>query len=201
MLEADGASMTLDYSGEGRLTVCATDDLARTIDDLQDLVGEGPGHEAAQTGSVVISRLGDSRQGRWVLLSERLEEIPFTGTVLAIPLTAEQSVLGIMTLHRSAPEHQGDNLLSKFLGVTIGTAMLQDPRVGGHESPLTQAWDSRVQIHQATGMVVAQVGVRPEDALALLRGQAFARGATLTEIASAIIERRINFREFTIEGD
>ncbi len=50
-------------------------------------------------------------------------------------------------------------------------------------------------------MIVAQVGVRTEDALALLRGQAFARNATLIEVAQDIIRRRINFRDFTIEGD
>jgi AmiR/NasT family two-component response regulator len=62
-------------------------------------------------------------------------------------------------------------------------------------------WASRSQIHQASGMIVAQVGVRTEDAMALLRGQAFARNTTLLEVAGDIIARRINFRDFSIEGD
>jgi AmiR/NasT family two-component response regulator len=50
-------------------------------------------------------------------------------------------------------------------------------------------------------MIVAQVGVRLEDALALLRGQAFARSMSLVDVAREIVDRSINFRDFTIEGD
>ncbi len=201
MLDADGAALTLDYAGETRLTVCSTDDVSRQLDDLQDVVGEGPGYEAARTGSVVIARLGDSQERRWLLLDERLDEIPFEGTVIAVPLTAEEVVLGVMTLHRSHPQHEDDTSLAKFLGVTVGTALLNDPHVTEDGKALTEAWGSRAQIHQATGMVVAQVGVRAEDALALLRGQAYARNLSLSEVAFEIIERRINFRDFTIRGD
>jgi GAF domain-containing protein len=200
MLDSDGSAMTLNYTSDERLTVCATTDVARQLEDLQDVVGEGPGHDAARTGTVVISRLGDGTEDRWVLLSERLHTIDFAGTVLAIPLTAEHAVLGVLTVHRDQPEQEGDESLAKFLGVAVGTALLQDPQVSTHGA-LTEAWASRAEIHQATGMVVAQIGVRPEDALALLRGQAFARAAPLTQVAKDIIERRINFRDFTIEGD
>jgi AmiR/NasT family two-component response regulator len=63
------------------------------------------------------------------------------------------------------------------------------------------AWPLRAQIHQATGMIISQVAVRPEDALALLRGQAFAQNTTLADVAQQVIERRINFEHFMIEGD
>ena len=50
-------------------------------------------------------------------------------------------------------------------------------------------------------MIISQTGVRPEDALALLRGQAFANNVSMVDIAQQVVERRINFRDFTIEGD
>jgi AmiR/NasT family two-component response regulator len=50
-------------------------------------------------------------------------------------------------------------------------------------------------------MIISQVAVRPEDALALLRGQAFAQNTTLADVAQQVIERRINFEHFMIEGD
>ncbi len=199
MLDSAGSAMTLNYSSNDRLTVHATDDLAHTLEDLQDVVGEGPGHDAARTGDVVISRLPDPGD-RWGVLAERLKSIGFAGTVLAIPLAAQQSIVGVMTLHREEPEREGDESIAKFLGITVGAALLQDQPIST-DGDLTQAWESRAEIHQATGMVVAQVGVRPEDALALLRGHAFARASTLAEVAADVIERRINFRDFTIEGD
>ena len=201
VLESDGAAMTLDYTGEGRLLVHATDEMSAKLDDLQDVVGEGPSFDAAHTGEVVIARLGNGDESRWTLFSDRLTDVGFVGTLVAVPLRAELAVLGVLSLHRRDPEHEVDLTSANFLGVTVGTAILQDPRVGRPEQLLSEAWAERSQIHQATGMIVAQVGVRTEDALALLRGQAFARNATLIDVAHDIVSRRINFRDFTIEGD
>ncbi len=201
MLDSDGAAMTLDYTGEGRLLVHATDEMSAKLDDLQDVVGEGPSFEAAHTGEVVVARLGNGDESRWTLFSDRLTDVGFVGTLVAVPLRAELAVLGVLSLHRRDPHHDVDLTSANFLGVTVGTAILQDPRVGGPDQILSDAWVERSQIHQATGMIVAQVGVRTEDALALLRGQAFARNTTLLDVAHDIIGRRINFRDFTIEGD
>lgn len=201
MLDADGASMTLDYAGNSRLLVHATDEMSATLDDLQDVVGEGPSFEAADTGEVVVARLGNGDESRWALFSDRLADVGFAGTLVAVPLRAELSILGVLSLHRHGPDQEEDLVSARFLGATVGTAILQDPRVGRPDQVSTEAWTSRSQIHQATGMIVAQVGVRTEDAMALLRGQAFARNTSLIEVARDIIRRRINFRDFTIEGD
>jgi hypothetical protein len=44
-------------------------------------------------------------------------------------------------------------------------------------------------------MVVAQLGVRPDDALALLRAHAFALEIELDEVAEAVLTRRLDFSE------
>ncbi len=44
-------------------------------------------------------------------------------------------------------------------------------------------------VHQATGMVVAQLRVAPDDALLIIRAHAFASGRTVREVAEAIISR------------
>ena len=85
--------------------------------------------------------------------------------------------------------------------MAIGTAVLHDPQLGRRGDVYAEVWASRAEVHQATGMVISQVGVRPEDAVALLRGQAFANDTTLLEVARQVIGRQINFRDFTIEGD
>lgn len=201
MLEGDGASMTLDYSGSSRLLLHATDPLAASLDELQEVVGEGPSFEASHTGEVVVARLGGGETDRWALLSERLRGLDFAGTLVAVPLRAELSTLGVLSVHRRGPDQEENLVAARFLGATVGTALLQDPGISNAEHLTAQAWADRSRIHQATGMIVAQVGVRSEDAIALLRGQAFARNTTLLDIAHDIIERRINFRDFTIEGD
>ncbi len=42
-------------------------------------------------------------------------------------------------------------------------------------------------------MVMAQTGVPSDNALLLIRARAFATGATVSDIASAIIRREIDF--------
>jgi AmiR/NasT family two-component response regulator len=58
------------------------------------------------------------------------------------------------------------------------------------ESETAGPWASRSQIHQATGMVVAQLRLSPEDALALLRAHAYAQDSTLAEIAASVVQKR-----------
>lgn len=52
---------------------------------------------------------------------------------------------------------------------------------------------SRREIHQATGMVLAQSRATAADALLLLRAHAFANGMTLRETADAVLEGRLEF--------
>ena len=51
ILGADGAAITLCYTETTRLTVCATDEIAARLEDLQEVLGEGPGPDAYITGS------------------------------------------------------------------------------------------------------------------------------------------------------
>jgi ANTAR domain/GAF domain len=201
MLDSDGVALTLDYLRQGRLTLYASNDLAASLEDLQEVVGEGPGFDAARSGSIVVGTFGSDDDGQWDALRERLEHGTFHGTIVAIPLGGDGAQVGVMTLHRD-PSIESENVEEAgFIGATVGAAIVEHShdiaaRQDGHD-----AWLHRSKIHQATGMVVAQVGIRPEDAMALLRGQAFARGVTLEVVAQDIIDRKINFRDFTIEGD
>ena len=51
----------------------------------------------------------------------------------------------------------------------------------------------RAEIHQATSMVLVQLGVSPTDALARLRAFAFAEQRLLGEIARDVVSRRLRF--------
>jgi len=49
------------------------------------------------------------------------------------------------------------------------------------------------EVHQATGMVVAQLSVPPAVAYLRLRAYAFTNDRRLTDIAREVIERRLRF--------
>jgi len=64
----------------------------------------------------------------------------------------------------------------------------------GRDEPGDSWWgqssDART-IHQATGMVVAQLGVSAREAYVRLQGHAFANGTLLGEVAEEVVARRL----------
>jgi len=67
-------------------------------------------------------------------------------------------------------------------------AAVNDP--GSNAWPELQAL-SRAEVSQATGMLVAQLGVDPAEALVRLRAHAYATGRSSTDVARDILDRRL----------
>ena len=53
----------------------------------------------------------------------------------------------------------------------------------------------RAEIHQATGMVLAQLGVSATEALGRLRGYAFVEQRLLIDVARDVVARRLCFTD------
>lgn len=193
LLAADGVALTISYTTDNRVTVCATDDVAARLEDLQEVLGEGPGPEAATTGHLVSGQLPSGRLDRWHMLSEAVRSQLHPLHVLALPLSFGTDPIGVLTLHRVDPFTQEEEETAQFLADAIGAAILRDSD-SRNDTP-SEPWLTRSRIHMATGMVVAQLGVAPEDALALIRAYAFAHDHTLTRVAEEIVERRVRLHE------
>lgn len=73
--------------------------------------------------------------------------------------------------------------VAQFLSDSVGAALLGDEASSTGEG--LSSWASRATVHQATGMVVAQLGVSAEDALALLRAHAFSSDLPLAGARAA----------------
>ncbi|MBA4609074.1 GAF and ANTAR domain-containing protein [Aeromicrobium sp. Marseille-Q0843] len=200
MLNADGAAIVLPAESDLRVTACATDELAATLEDVQSVVGQGPTPSALDSGDVISAEVSRSGDGVWPLFHERVRQLGFVGVLTAVPLIFEHHTVGVLSVHRKAHD-KTDAAVYRFLGAALGAALLEDPANALGGTSQEDAWSSQAKVHQATGMVIAQVGVRPTDAIALLRAQAFSAGTTLLEVAEHVLERQINFRNFTVEGD
>lgn len=112
-------------------------------------------------------------------------------TVYAVAIRPGTATLGVLLLHRAAGGALTDRPeQAQFLADAVGAALLRDPEGQSMEGT---AWSDRARIHQATGMVIAQLGVEAEDALALLRAHAFANSSTLLEVAAEVVGRRLDF--------
>lgn len=190
---ADAAAITVHYAEPTRVTICATNPVASRLEDLQDIVGEGPGHSAAASGQMEICVVPSSGSSRWAMFVEAAQDLVTSAVIHAIPMHPEQEVFGVITLFQSSAPSEPLALTrqeAQFLANVLGSALMQE---GASTHSLDGPWGSRAPIHQATGMVVAQMKVSPDDALALLRARAYAQRSTLADIAAAVVERRLNF--------
>jgi hypothetical protein len=73
---------------------------------------------------------------------------------------------------------------------TAGGSADEDTTGGG-------AIELRRDIHQATGMVLAQLDISPTDAFSRLRAHAFSTNRTVQEVARDVLARRLNFSQLS----
>jgi transcriptional regulator with GAF, ATPase, and Fis domain len=195
ILDVDGASITVEHGTPHRVTLCTTDDVAASLDDAQDVVGEGPACDALNRTEVVVATLDDDAESRWPQYTMMVRRLMPTGIVYAVPMRPGGSVLGVLSLYRRQPVLVDTSLDSvQFLADTVGAALLHDP-LSTSTAEDAGPWSTRATVHQATGMVVAQLRVSVDDALAMLRAHAFAHNVSMGELAAMVVSRRYDFRE------
>jgi len=105
----------------------------------------------------------------------------------------------VLDLYRRAPgalspTQMRDALSAADAATLILLGLRSDP---GDEQAWDRSWGNRAEVHQATGMVVAQLGISAADALARLRAHAFAEQRLLGEVARDVVARRLRFTKGT----
>ena len=200
LLDVDGAAISLMHAGTTQGTYGSSGSLSRRLDEFQFTFGEGPCFDAhAQGQPVLVPDLTQSDEHRWPAFTAAVVDLGVTA-VFALPATIATHRLGVLDLFRNEPRplsphelagcHIAADLAARPL-LDLVTAVDWDdtasepdrsPHLGGLE---------RVEVYQATGMVMSQLGVGPEEALLRIRAHAFAHGLTASDVAWAIVERRL----------
>lgn len=199
MLDVSGAGVSLISDIGNREVVCATDDVAMRIEELQVTLGEGPCVDAINGGApVLVPDLDDRRDltpERWPAF---LSAAAAAGVraVFAFPLRIGVIKLGALDLYRSQPGALHDDQLSAALraadatGLAVLSSVAATPETGSDD---IQRESLQAQVHQATGMVLVQAGVTIEQAFLLLRAHAFASNRPLGDVAADVVARRLRF--------
>ena len=222
-LDVDGGSISLLTATESRQTLWASDAVGELLEDLQFSLGEGACVEAAMTGRPVL--VGDLRHSveaaRWPMFAAAVAEHTQVRALFALPLQWGTINLGVMDLYRlaagglSSAQYRdaitaADTAALMMLGQRTDPhpAHQDDPDHRDHSLPedgrsdgdghgqwLEHGVGHRAEIHQATGMVLAQLGVSATEALARLRGYAFVEQRLLIDVARDVVARRLRFTE------
>ena len=201
-LDVDGAAISLHTAGNLRETLYASDAQADLLEDLQFSLGEGACMDAATSGRpVLVPDITDPAQTRrWPVYAAAVADQAHIGAVFSFPLQWGAMNLGVLDLYRRAPGPlSADQLRDAHSAAEAAALMLLGLRTDPGDGGLVwdRSWSKRAEIHQATGMIVAQLRISPTDAFARLRAHAFAQGVGLGEAAREVIARRLRFTEDT----
>jgi hypothetical protein len=193
LLGADSAAITIDNATLDHLTVASTDDLAARLEDIQEVLDQGPGRDAFLTGEPVITTLGAEAELRWPAFTEAARELTGALTIFVLPMQPGPSVLGVLTLlYHGAGSLSEELSTARFLSDAVGAALMRDP-LSRAEFGKGGPWSERATVHQAIGMVCAQLQAAPEDAMALLKAHAYAHDLDLTAVATLVTSRQLDF--------
>lgn len=205
LLDVDGASISFVDGGAMQGTFGSSGQLSRTLDELQFTYGQGPCLDAvAERRPILAPYLDSPDEGRWPALTQA-----FLGhgiqAVFALPVTVASTPIGALDLYRrsgGALDDMGMN--GGMWAAGLAALPLLDLMASDTDWQMAAdgegSWDQlasleRVEVYQATGMIVAALGVTPADALVRLRGHAISRSLTASEVAYRILSRRLVLAE------
>jgi hypothetical protein len=206
VIPVTGASVSTLGELLGDETVEASDAIIRRMDELQFDFREGPCWDAVQSGAPVLEPDFRGRpRGVWPRFEEGVLEHE-VGALFAVPVSLGTLHLGAIDLYHSEPMELDPEAVRRLVvfGTILGRRVLQRALESSADAIDTGTpRHSRHRIHQATGFVIAQLGVSAEDALLLIQARAYAGGSSVAEVADEILERRFAFAVSgsTIEGE
>lgn len=201
LLDVDGASISFVDAGTVQGTFGSSGALSRTLDELQFTYGQGPCLDAvAQRRPVLAPHLDGPGEERWPALTEALLGHGIQA-VFALPVVVAGTPIGALDLYRrtSGPLDDvavtGGTWAAGLAALPLLDLMTSDTdwqrAAEGQGSWEQLASLERAEVYQATGMLVAALGVTPADALVRLRAHAISRGRTASDVAYQVLDRRL----------
>ena len=197
--EADGAALTMLADGRAQRVVVGTE-VARTLEDLQLQLDEGPGILALRTRDVQTSGSlgGDPRWPRFGPRVGRLgvHSVLSLPLVLAVEASAPPTLVGSMTLYA----HAKDAFSAEAL--RVGTLFVRPAAIFMHNAQalanaerlveqLQEALTSRKLIDQAIGILMARTGDDAQHAFERLRAISQTQHVKVAEVAETLVEEAV----------
>jgi hypothetical protein len=197
VLGVSGVAVSVLASSGGDV-VWRTDGLSARLDDLQFTLGEGPGVDAAASGELVLEPDLDAVPAqRWPVFTPAALELGVRA-VFAVPLQIGAIRVGVLLAQRDVPGSMDDGVLTDLLVFAGAATEALLGSVAGGSEPLWlsgQPAGYRAEVHQATGMISAQLGVAQAEALIRLRGHAYSEHRAVADVAADVVARRMRFQE------
>jgi hypothetical protein len=212
-LPVTGAGITVMADADRQQPLWASDGVAARVDELQFRLGQGPCVDAfTSCSTVMVADLRDTSDTRWPVFAAAARETPARG-IVALPLHVGDTRVGIIDFYRDWPglldaadlaaaQRAADAVFWSLLGLHAARSLDGESTPGdvdgGELDPhgwLAGRPAEHGEVYQATGMVLAQLGVSAGSALARLRAYAFVHDRPINEVAHDVVARRLRFSE------
>jgi len=180
-----------------RAVVWASDERSRYLDDLQVVLGEGPGVAAlVDGGPVMVTDLREHWRRGWLDFDGAAAEVGVR-SICAFPLQIGAVRLGLLTLHGTERATLDAGQISQVFTVCddLSVALLAtDAGSGEWTKVLDAAMDRPLAITaQAAGMVMVQLSSTITEAMVRLCAHSFAEGKSLEEVSRSVVDRTFRF--------
>lgn len=194
-----GAGIMLMSGDVPRGSVCTTNAVSSLIEELQYTLGEGPCVDAYNQDRPVAEP--DPAEPRWLAFTAAAVHAG-ARAVFGFPLQVGAVRLGALNLYRDQPgpltdDQHADALVVADLAAQAVLVMQTSAEPGKLAAALEAGGDFQYVVHQASGMVAAQLDVSVGQTLVRLRAYAFANDVHLTEVARAVVGRTLRFDVLT----
>ncbi|HEY2060297.1 MAG TPA: GAF and ANTAR domain-containing protein [Amycolatopsis sp.] len=198
LLPVDGAAVSVMADAGRRELVYASDEVSTALAELQFSLGEGPCFEAHRTGGpVLVPDLAAGLVSGWPMFAAEAAGHP-VGALFTFPLQIGAVRVATLDTYRATPGPLTPAELATALRVAdVAALALSGLQADGTswldgDGPWLAASVMRHrEVHQATGMLIAQLDVSAAGALARMRAYAFGHGRPLAEVAADIVAGRL----------
>jgi len=196
LLPVCGAAIVLMGNRSTQGIASTTDSLTASIQDLEFTLGEGPGIDAFSQVEVVCIHDLDSVAPRWAFFAPAASGLGVR-SIYSLPLRSGRLAMGTVTLWSDQADGLDDSqqIDAVLVAELVSGVVLTMQSKTASESlawPLDLS-DHRIVVHQATGMVAAQLSCAIDEALVRLRAYAYAAELPMDEVAKAVVSRQLRF--------
>ena len=199
-LDVTGAGVMLVSGDAPRGSLCSSNSVSALIESLQYTLGEGPCVDAYNSDTPVLEPdLADPATPRWVAFGPPAVDAG-ARAVFGFPMRVGAVRLGALNLYVDRPgalsdDQHADALVMAGVAARAVIAMQAQAPPGALAAELEAGSDFHMVVHQATGMVAAQLDVSLAEALVRLRAHAFGHDRRLTDVAQDVVARKLRFRD------
>ena len=199
-LGVDGASISVVSFRGRQASVSSSDATAAKAEAIQFGMGEGPHWEALATRAPALCPDIDAPgETRWPFFLARARDLGIRAC-FAFPMLMGSALVGVVDLYSRTPRPVDDEFTERALHLagraaspSVQRAMHSAAHHASAESPRAPAL--RREVHQATGMILSQLGISATAAFARLQGHAFVSGRPIEEIAHEVVLGQLAFSD------